>query len=131
VATSSAPHKPLSEPDPLTDAAEAKPVDEGRPGRINSGLIEWARWVLEPSDQSPALHHRFLLTHLEAVSQGTIDRLMVLMPPGSAKSTYAYVNTDLWGAYVTTPAPAGIWYAWVEGTDGSQQSVYPIAFTVS
>ena len=46
---------------------------------------------------------------------------MVLMPPGSAKSTYAYVNTDLWGAYVSTPAAAGIWYAWVEGTDGSHQ----------
>jgi Fibronectin type III domain len=42
-----------------------------------------------------------------------------------------YVNTDLWGAYVATPAAAGIWYAWVEGMDGSQQSVYPIAFTVS
>jgi len=56
---------------------------------------------------------------------------MVLMPPGSAKSTYTSVNTDLWGAYVSTPATAGTWYAWVEGTDGSRQTVYPVAFTVA
>src|SRR6185312_5444923 len=36
----------------------------------------------------PALHHRLLIEHLEAVERGDIDRLMVLMPPGSAKSTY-------------------------------------------
>jgi Fibronectin type III domain len=42
-----------------------------------------------------------------------------------------YVNADLWGAYVSTPATAGTWYAWVEGTDGSRQTVYPVAFTVA
>jgi Fibronectin type III domain len=42
-----------------------------------------------------------------------------------------YVNTDLWGAYVSTPATAGTWYAWVEGTDGSRQTVYPVAFAVT
>jgi hypothetical protein len=104
---------------------------QGQPDTVKSTLIDWASWVLAPGGQNPALHHRFLLEQLDAISRGTIDHLMVLMPPGSAKSTYASVNTDLWGAYVTTPAPAGIWYAWVEGTDGSQQSVYPIAFTVS
>ena len=99
------------------------------PGRPN--LSDWANWALAASDQSPALHHRFLLDHLEATSHGSIDRLMVLMPPGSAKSTYAYVNSDLWGAYVSTPATAGTWYAWVEGTDGSRPTVYPVAFTVT
>jgi hypothetical protein len=42
-----------------------------------------------------------------------------------------YVNTDLWGAYVSTPASAGTWYAWVEGTDGSKPTVYPTPFTVT
>ncbi len=42
-----------------------------------------------------------------------------------------YVNTDLWGAYVSTPATAGTWYAWVEGVDGSKPTVYPVAFTVT
>src|SRR5690348_9441420 len=32
----------------------------------------------------PAFHHKLLLTHLEALERGDFDRLMVLMPPGSA-----------------------------------------------
>jgi hypothetical protein len=42
-----------------------------------------------------------------------------------------YVNTDLWGSYVSTPGSAGTWYAWVEGTDGSALTVYPTPFTVT
>ncbi len=40
------------------------------------------------------------------------------------------VNATLWGAYVATPATAGTWYAWVEGTDGSATTVWPTSFTV-
>jgi len=94
-------------------------------------LTEWASWVVAQGGQQPALHHRLLLQQLDAISRGAIDRLMVLMPPGSAKTTYASVNTDLWGAYVSTPGISGNWYAWVEGTDGSKPTVYPIAFTVT
>lgn len=36
----------------------------------------------------PALHHRLLIRELEDVVTHKNDRLMVLMPPGSAKSTY-------------------------------------------
>jgi predicted phage terminase large subunit-like protein len=72
-------------------------VDEqGQPDTIQPNLIDWANWVLGPSGQSPALHHRFLLEQLEAISRGTIDRLMVLMPPGSAKSTYASILYPAW-----------------------------------
>jgi predicted phage terminase large subunit-like protein len=53
------------------------------------GLIEWAEWVIAQSGQVPASHHLLLLEKLDAVARGDIDRLMVLMPPGSAKSTYA------------------------------------------
>ncbi len=42
-----------------------------------------------------------------------------------------FVNTDLWGAYVPTPASVGTWYAWVEGTDGSTPTIYPTPFTVT
>jgi hypothetical protein len=105
--------------------------ERGQRHTTRSSLIEWASWVLGPFGQVPALHHRVLLRQLEAISRGEIDRLMVLMPPGSAKSTYAHVNTDLWGAYVATPVTAGTWYAWVEGTDGSSPAVYPISFTVT
>ena len=41
------------------------------------------------------------------------------------------VAADLWAAYVATPANAGTWYAWAEGTDGSAPTVYPTAFTVT
>jgi len=37
---------------------------------------------------TPAAHHRLLISALEDVERGACDRLMVLMPPGSAKSTY-------------------------------------------
>src|SRR5271167_3637871 len=39
----------------------------------------------------PAAHHRLLIEHLEAVERGEITKLMVWMPPGSAKSTYTSV----------------------------------------
>lgn len=44
----------------------------------------------------PAKHHRLLIDKLEAVERGEIERLMVLMPPGSAKSTYASVLFPPW-----------------------------------
>jgi len=44
----------------------------------------------------PAKHHLLLIGHLEAVERGDIERLMVLMPPGSAKSTYASVLFPPW-----------------------------------
>lgn len=44
----------------------------------------------------PALHHRLLIQKLEAVERGEIERLMVLMPPGSAKSTYASILFPPW-----------------------------------
>ncbi|CAL8974459.1 hypothetical protein RHODGE_RHODGE_03316 [Rhodoplanes serenus] len=44
----------------------------------------------------PAAHHRLLIQRLEAVERGEITRLMVFMPPGSAKSTYASVLFPPW-----------------------------------
>lgn len=58
-------------------------------------LSEWVNAVQAP-DEVPALHHRLLLDELSAISRGDIDRLMVLMPPGSAKSTYGSVLFPPW-----------------------------------
>src|ERR1700732_2049448 len=44
----------------------------------------------------PAKHHLLLIEHLEAVERGDIPNLMVWMPPGSAKSTYASVLFPPW-----------------------------------
>jgi len=43
-----------------------------------------------------AAHHRLLSSKLEAVERGEIKRLMVFMPPGAAKSTYANVLFTAW-----------------------------------
>lgn len=45
---------------------------------------------------APARHHQHLISKLEAVERGEIKRLMVFMPPGSAKSTYASVVFPSW-----------------------------------
>ncbi len=44
----------------------------------------------------PAAHHRLLIEKLEAVERGDIRRLMVFMPPGSAKSSYASIVFPTW-----------------------------------
>lgn len=44
----------------------------------------------------PARHHKFLIQKLEDVEEGRINRLIILMPPGHAKSTYASVLFPTW-----------------------------------
>lgn len=58
--------------------------------------MDWAEHALAPWGQQPARHHRLLLESLSRLSVGEIDRLMVLMPPGSAKSTYASILFPAW-----------------------------------
>ncbi len=59
-------------------------------------LLGWAESALADRGLAPARHHKFLLRQLEAVAEGDIDRLLVLMPPGSAKSTYASQVFPAW-----------------------------------
>ena len=59
---------------------------------IRSGdALAWCEHALSPLGQAPATHHKVLLKELQAVADGKVDRLMVIMPPGSAKSTYSTV----------------------------------------
>lgn len=44
-----------------------------------------------PDQVRPAAHHRLILQALQCVVDGTIKRLLLMLPPGSAKSTYASV----------------------------------------
>lgn len=64
--------------------------------RCRSNLTAWAIEALEPMEQLPAKHHRVLLDYLKRVQSGEIDRLMVCMPPGHAKSTYCSVLYPPW-----------------------------------
>ena len=64
--------------------------------KIRNNLTAWAELALAAHGQKPAAHHRLLLDALTDVTAGRADRLMVLMPPGSAKSTYASVIFPPW-----------------------------------
>lgn len=44
----------------------------------------------------PAQHHQLIMHKLEALERGDIQRLMILAPPGSAKSTYCSIQFPLW-----------------------------------
>ena len=49
----------------------------------------FSAFVREFSDEpAPARHHTLLIDKLQQVADGDIKRLMICMPPGSAKSTY-------------------------------------------
>ncbi|MDE8344822.1 MAG: phage terminase large subunit [Acidocella sp.] len=54
-------------------------------------FLTFARYAMAAIGQAPARHHEVLIQRLQEVANGTCDRLMVQMPPGSAKSTYGSV----------------------------------------
>jgi predicted phage terminase large subunit-like protein len=55
----------------------------------------FTRWC-QLAGYEPARHHQLLISKLEAVARGEITRLMVFMPPGSAKSTYGSILFAPW-----------------------------------
>lgn len=59
-------------------------------------FLAWCIEALAPYGQTPAAHHRLLISELQAVADGEVDRLMIFMPPGSAKSRYATVLFSAW-----------------------------------
>lgn len=83
--------------------------------RIRTSLAAWAKFALAARGQRPAAHHLVLLSALESLERGDIYRLMVLMPPGSAKSTYASQLFPAWwlarhpdGALITASHTAAL-----------------------
>lgn len=68
-----------------------------RPATPPGGKLEaWAGEAMAAAGRIPARHHRLLLARLQAVADGACDRLLVLMPPGAAKSTYSSVLFPAW-----------------------------------
>jgi len=51
-------------------------------------LLSFCIHALSWKRQTPARHHRLICQELEAVARGEVLRLMILAPPGSAKTTY-------------------------------------------
>lgn len=52
--------------------------------------------ALRPLNQAPAAHHRLIISELQAVAEGKVRRLMLLAPPGSAKSRYTSQLFPAW-----------------------------------
>jgi len=92
---------------------------------VRNDLAAWAGLALAPQGQMPARHHRLMIRELEAVAGGGCDRLMLLLPPGSAKSTYASLLFPAWflarrpGAHVIAAShTAGLAQAFGRGVRG-------------
>lgn len=69
-------------------------MEEKHRRKILSSYREFiSEFSMEPL---PARHHEFLIDKLQAVADGKINRLMVFMPPGAAKSYYANVMFSAW-----------------------------------
>jgi predicted phage terminase large subunit-like protein len=78
---------------PIYDTpAEADEIAE----LCRSGLMDWCYEALRHEGMEPAAHHRLLIDHLQAVADGQISKLMVFMPPGSAKSKYVSELFPAW-----------------------------------
>lgn len=69
-------------------------TEETRQRDARDSMMAYIEYMQLPF--KPAQHHRMLIAHLEAVQTGEIDRLMVCMPPGSAKSTYGSAIFPAW-----------------------------------
>src|SRR5579863_9293186 len=63
---------------------------------VRSSLVSWSTEYLRQFNMVPARHHLKIIDKLEKIATGEIDRLMILAPPGSAKSTYATVLFPSW-----------------------------------
>ena len=60
----------------------AKLLQKRRTARIS--LVEWAKLC----GFEPAKHHRLILSVLERIERGEQLKVMIMLPPGAAKSTY-------------------------------------------
>ena len=56
--------------------------------RVKTDFEAWCRYALLPLRLAPARHHLLMIRELQDVIDGRTLRLMITMPPGSAKSTY-------------------------------------------
>lgn len=69
-------------------------LQERRRAVARSSLQEYCR-LLWP-DELAALHHRLILSALQDAVTGVSPRVVILAPPGSAKSSYASIRFPSW-----------------------------------
>lgn len=84
----------FSDPRLLLEHLEKELRQRQRHQQAQQSLLSFIEYLdLTPP---PAEHHRLIARELEAVERRDIDRLMLFLPPGSAKSTYASVLFPPW-----------------------------------
>lgn len=61
-------------------------------------FLAYCQYVAEREGlgEQPAKHHEFLCHILQSVADGEIQNVIIMLPPGSAKSTYATVRFPAW-----------------------------------
>lgn len=79
--------------------------------RARESLTEFARYIpipgvplrdddeceeFYPASVEPAAHHRLMLSVLQGIADGKIRRAMIMLPPGTAKSTWCSVVFPAW-----------------------------------
>ena len=77
-------------------SAQQPTLDTNLKGMFRSDLRSWSNAVLARAGQHPAKHHARIITALEMVESGKTRQLILLLPPGSAKSTYASKIFPAW-----------------------------------
>ena len=55
---------------------------------MRRSFLSWCCYLGEDRGELPAAHHRLVIDTLQKVSDGILKRVIILMPPGAAKSTY-------------------------------------------
>jgi len=64
--------------------------------RIRRSLYDWCRYVESKKKQTPAKHHELIIDVLEKVTRRELRNVILLMPPGAAKSTYTSIDFPPW-----------------------------------
>jgi hypothetical protein len=64
--------------------------------QVRQSLLAWSTEALSSQGLKPAAHHRLIIRELEDLAAGRNRRLMLFLPPGSAKSTFASVLFPAW-----------------------------------
>lgn len=63
---------------------------------LRHSFLMFCEAALAPLGQKPAAHHKLMIRELENLVAGENRRLMLFLPPGAAKSTYASVLFPAW-----------------------------------
>jgi predicted phage terminase large subunit-like protein len=66
------------------------------PGRATTQAQEEGDWLFDPVESPLAHHHRVILRAVERTIKRTDGRLLMMAPPGAAKSSYTSVVAPAW-----------------------------------